>query len=155
MLTDLAAVVRGQDPVVAEDLYRNSLIVARQVEGDGPQVQVTEAHLAGLLVDVGRFAEAVTILEDLIPRRVALQGPACEGAYRSSLRLAAAFFGLGRLDDTERVAREALGMSQRARLMSFECRDLLGDILESGGRSDEADVIRDSSQARDPLGLTS
>lgn len=155
VLTDLAAIVRARDPAAAEDLYRNSLVVARQVEGDGLQVQVTEAHLAGLLVDVGRCDEAVAILRGLLPRRVALLGPDSEGVYVSTVRLAEALLRLGQLDDAERAARDAVSVSQRARLFSVEARDVLADVLAARGDVDDADVWRDWSAARDAFGLTS
>jgi tetratricopeptide (TPR) repeat protein len=153
-MTDLAAVHRanGEDGA-AEKLLRTSIDLARRLGGpEHAQVHVSESHLAGLLVDGGRFDEALALLEALLPRRLA-RGRATEGTYVTHIRLSQAYLGVGRAADAEQSARAAVGIAQEARLMSWEARDALADALDALGRSVEAEQVRDWSTARELMGL--
>lgn len=153
-MTDLAAVHRanGEDDAAAE-LLRASIGVTRRLGGpEHPQVHVSESHLAGLLVEKGRFDEALALLEALLPRRLA-HGRATEGAYVTHIRLSQAYLGVGRAADAEQSARAAVGIAQEARLTSWEAREALADALHALGRSVEAEQVRDWSTARELMGL--
>jgi len=153
-MTDLAHMLRSFDDKLAEAeaLYRRSLAIALRCGPEDIQVHVTESHLGGLLLQTGRPAEALAILEPLLPRRLAKKR-ASEGAYVTSIQLAETYRQLGRLDDAERVASDAIAIAQEAGIMSYEARDVLADVLDDRGQTELASQVRDWSTARTLLGL--
>lgn len=122
---------RGEEALAT---YRRGLGLARESKNPA-LVDFMEGNLAGGLVGLKRFDEAIPLLQSVIARKPTPY----LAAYRYS-QLATSLKGLGRTADALPPANEAVRLFRELNLPSELSKDLMGrsDMLSTLGRYDEA-----------------
>lgn len=129
----------------AEPLYRRAVELERQGGGAAARYGLTHANWALLLIDLGRYGEAVAACREILAAREALSPPNPAVVADALEYEAMALQGEGRLAEAETAARRSLAL--RERYLPPDDRDLarsrneLGAVLRDRGEMDAAEPL--------------
>jgi tetratricopeptide (TPR) repeat protein len=129
----------------AEPLYRRAVELESREGGGAAQFGIARVNRALLLIDLGRYSEAVHEDQGVLSAREALSPPQPEAVADVLEYLALALAGAGRLDEAEAAARRSLAL--RERYLPPDDRDLprsrnvLGAVLRDRGDLDAAEPL--------------
>jgi serine/threonine-protein kinase len=129
----------------AEPLYRRAVDLESRSGRGAARFGVARANRALLLIDLGRYGEAVSEYQAILSAREAASPPRPEAVADVLEYLALALAGAGRLDEAEAASRQSLAL--RERHLRPDDRDLprsrnvLGAVLRDRGALDAAEPL--------------
>jgi serine/threonine protein kinase/Flp pilus assembly protein TadD len=129
----------------AEPLYRRAVELERRAGGEDARWGIARANWALLLIDLGRYDEAVAVDREILAARERESPPQPAAVANILDYLALGLAGGGHLAEAEAAARRSLSLRQRA--LAPDHRDiarswnLLGAVLRDRGALDAAEPM--------------
>ena len=129
----------------AEPLYRRAVELERRSETETARQGVARANWALLLIDLGRYDEAVAVDREILAVREKASPPDPVAVASILEYLAMALQGAGRFKEAEAAARHSLAL--RERHLSPDDRDIarsrnvLGAVLRDRGTLEDAEML--------------
>lgn len=150
-LTNLAWVVSVRDVAEAEALFTRAHAIYAALDGpDSGQAVTTLRDIAGIKMQRGQFAEAESLLRDVIAGLGRVGRGETDSAGLAYRHLGHALHGLGRTDDADAAFRRSLELFRKAlgehHLEVGNTLQAYGKFLRDTGQTRQADEINEAAR---------